>query len=86
MVGRQGKTVQEDRKEMTEVRDSDGGQRRQRGGHRAEGKGESADKFPTTQICRASGLPGPAVRLPPRLQPHPHQGCGGEAFPLCLLE
>lgn len=39
MVERQGKTVQEDRKEMTEVRDSDGGQRRQRGGHRAEGNG-----------------------------------------------
>lgn len=78
MVERQGKTVQEDRKGMTEVRD--------RGGKAEDaqqrGKGESADKIPTTQICRALGLPGPAEVHLLTVQPHPHQGCGGEAFPL----
>lgn len=57
MVERQGKTVQEDGKEMTEVRDSDGGQRRQRGGRRAEGKGRKCRQISHNPDLQGLGAP-----------------------------
>lgn len=80
MIERQGKTAEEDRKEMKGVRkgDTERGQSRQRGRDRAEGKGAGS------QTCRNSGLLRPVVSLhsPSRAPPphHPIKAVAGRAF------